>query len=280
MGIKTSIGWTDATINFWHGCTKVSEGCKYCYMFRDKERHGKDPTEVIKRKKRDILNDLKKIPEGLKIFTCSWSDFFIEEADEWRDEAWEIIKAHPNHIWQILTKRPERIAECLPPDWGNGYPNVWMGVSAENQKRADERIPILSTIPARVRFVSCEPLLEDIDLSHHFMGVCESCNGSMSMPVEGGGVPCGKCLNHQGKKINLHWVITGGESGNNIGKYIFRECKIQWISDILFQCKLNGIAAFNKQLGTHIAKEWSFDDRHGADVSEWPKGLQVQQFPQ
>src|SRR5689334_23079211 len=161
MGERTNIGWTDATWNPWHGCKKVSPGCKHCYMYRDKERYGQDPTKVVRSKTK--FRDPFKWADGRMVFTCSWSDWFIEEADAWRPEAWEIIKATPHHTYQILTKRPERIAGHLPPDWGRGYPNVWLGVSVENQDYV-ERILRLLAEPAAVHFISAEPLLGPLNL--------------------------------------------------------------------------------------------------------------------
>jgi protein gp37 len=98
-------------------------------------------------------------PQPRFIFTCSWSDFFITEADKWRAEAWEIIRRTPEFTYLILTKRPDRIGRCLPADWNGGYPNVWLGTSAENQKYADQRIPELLRVPAVKHFLSAEPLL-------------------------------------------------------------------------------------------------------------------------
>src|SRR5690349_7168633 len=123
MADKTKIQWADSTVNFWHGCHKVSEGCKFCYMFRDKQRYGQDP-EIVVRAKAASFDKALHWKDPRRIFTCSWSDFFIEDADAWRADAWEIIRHTPQPTWLILTKRPERIAECLPPDWGAGYKNV------------------------------------------------------------------------------------------------------------------------------------------------------------
>jgi protein gp37 len=102
--------------------------------------------------------------ERTLVFTCSWSDFFIEEADPWRPEVWEIIRNTPHLTYQILTKRPENVLARLPADWGGGWPNVWIGVSVENQDAARKRLPILREIPAVVRFLSMEPLLERVKL--------------------------------------------------------------------------------------------------------------------
>lgn len=250
MGAITGISWTEATWNPWHGCKKVSTGCKYCYMYRDKERWNQDPTTVLRSKSN--FNQPTKWKEGKLIFSCSWSDWFIEEADEWRDEAWAIIKATPQHTYQILTKRPERTKEHLPADWGEGYPNVWLGISAENQKEYDNRIALLYTRNAMVRFISAEPLLGPIDL-------------------------------HLSKVVSerIHWVIIGGESGSLSpdAKYRARECNITWIHDIVEQCQEFGIPVFIKQFGTHLAKEYGFKDRHGGDINEFSQVLQIREMP-
>src|SRR3990172_778380 len=127
MGKITGISWTDATYNPWYGCLKVSPGCKQCYMYRDMERYGKDP-KVVTRAKPATFNSPLKWTEPQRVFTCSWSDYFIEQADEWRDEAWDIIRRTPHLTYQILTKRPENIFDRLPADWGNGWPNVFLSV--------------------------------------------------------------------------------------------------------------------------------------------------------
>lgn len=175
MGASSAIEWTEATWNPWHGCTKVSPGCAHCYMYRDKKRYGQDPAVVMRSK--STFNEPMKWPEPRVIFTCSWSDFFIEEADSWRDEAWEIIRSTPRHTYQVLTKRPFRIKDHLPPDWP--LPNVWLGVSVENP-RFFWRIESLKKVPAMVRFLSLEPLLAPLP----------------DLPLEG-----------------ISWVIVGGESG-------------------------------------------------------------------
>lgn len=247
MGLQTKIQWTDATINFWHGCNKVSDGCKFCYMHRDKARYGQDPNRVVKSSEPYIKANLRKLTEPSKIFTCSWSDFFIKEADEWRPWAWDIIKKHPQHQWQILTKRPERIKDCLPADWNMGYENVWLLISAENQATYDERIVHLNSIPAKVKGLSLEPLLSHIQL-------------------------------HSLERIN--WIILGGESGNDTGYYRYRKSELKWYEDIIQTASMHNIPVFVKQLGTYLAKELAFkNDRHGGSIEHFPKKLQIRNFP-
>lgn len=131
-------------------------------MFRDLERYGMSPTDVTRSKTK--FTDPYKWKKPRRIFTCSWSDFFIEQADGWRPEAWAIIKATPWHTYQILTKRPERIRECLPPDWDDkGYPNVWLGVSLELSTRFYRLQELFDALYSPNRaykcFISAEPLL-------------------------------------------------------------------------------------------------------------------------
>ena len=112
MGANSTIEWTEGTWNPWHGCLKVSPGCAHCYMYRDKRRYGQNPTAVVRSK--TAFDAPLKWKEPKTIFTCSWSDFFIAEADAWRKDAWEVIRRSPQHTYQILTKRPERISGHLP----------------------------------------------------------------------------------------------------------------------------------------------------------------------
>ncbi len=260
MAENTKIQWTDHSINFWTGCKKVSDGCKYCYMYRDKERYGRDPSDVVQVREATIKKVLKVAKPGDKIFTCSWSDFFIEEADDWREWAWDIIRSRPDLHWQILTKRPERIKECLPNDWGDGWNNVWLGVSVENQKTANERLPILSNLDAKMKFISIEPILDKINLSK-VMWFSKNLNA------------------HFHVFSAFDWVIIGGESGNEKGKYRYRPSEIEWYINLVEECKLNRVPVFVKQLGTYLSKRFALSDRHGGDIKEFPEGLQIRLFP-
>lgn len=245
--LNSHIQWTDNTWNPFTGCKKVSQGCKFCYMYRWKDRFKQD-AKMIKKSKIKFYEPLKW-HEPKKVFVCSLSDFFIEEADQWRPELWEIIKQQEHLTFQILTKRPERIKECLPEDWGDGYPNVWLGVSVENQDALD-RIDILKTISANIRFLSYEPLI-------------------------------GKIKDHS--LLGIDWVIIGGESGNENGKHRYRECKVDWLLKLVQNAQKQDAPVFVKQLGTYLAKSFDLKDRSGGDMTEWDsiflKPLQVREFP-
>lgn len=241
MSTSTGIEWTDYTWNPWHGCHKVSQGCKFCYMFRDKKRYGQDPNVVTRSK--TLFNAPLKWPKEPKLcFTCSWSDWFIEEADAWRNEAYGVILATPHITYQILTKRIERARVWFP----NPFPaNIWLGVSVENRE-ALERIDTLRETPAAVRFLSLEPLIEDLGV-----------------------------LNLE----SIDWVIVGGESGPAA-----RPFSIDWARDIIAQCKAAGVPCFVKQMGSNAVDflgkmNGAMFDRKGGTPSQWPIDVQVRQFP-
>jgi protein gp37 len=204
MGEFTGIGWTEATWNPWYGCTKISPGCRFCYMYRDMQRYGKDPF-TVHRSKTSFRSPLKWI-EPRMIFTCSWSDFFIEAADAWREEAWEVIFSSV-HTYQILTKRPELIADRLPDFWNAIKHRIWLGVSVESPEYR-WRMDVLRGVPADVRFVSLEPLLAAIP----------------KLALTG-----------------FSWAIVGGESGSD------RTCEVEWITDIVDQCRGYQVPVFVKQ---------------------------------
>lgn len=229
MGKRTIISWTGRTWNPWRGCKKISPGCKNCYMFTAQRRYGLNPSIILRTKTwLDPLKWQREAENAAKremVFTCSWSDWFHESADPWRDEAWSVIRRCPNLIFQILTKRPERIANHLPQDWTNGYPNVWLGVSIEDNGYA-WRADVLRQTPANVRFVSAEPLLGPLP----------------SLKLDG-----------------IHWLIVGGESGPR-----FRRMEHDWARDLRDRACGGGVAFFFKQsaaprteMGTLLdGKEW------------------------
>jgi protein gp37 len=189
MAETSRISWTHGTQNFWLGCEKIAPECAHCYIDRILRRQGREPWGQLYRAKSTWMQPFKWERDCMKagvcrrIFTNSLSDFFHVDADAWRPQAWEIIRGTPHLVYLILTKRPALIMKRLPADWGEGYPNVWLGVSTgcrQTLSLMDElrKVPVH---PKAVRFISGEPLLEDI---------------SAEIDLTGFG-----------------WVIVGGESG-------------------------------------------------------------------
>ncbi|OPC31974.1 hypothetical protein BAX97_11845 [Elizabethkingia meningoseptica] len=241
--VSTKIQWTEATWSPWHGCEKVSEGCKFCYMYRDKDRLRQNTKTVLRSKTK--FREPRSWKEPTTIFTCSWSDWFIEDADEWRNEAGEIIRKTPQHTYQIQTKRPERIKDHLPA-YFNGLYNVWIAVSVESQKHVN-RISYLNDLHC-ITFVSFEPLISEITWD--------------------------KSMN------NLDRCIIGDESGNDIGKYRYRPLELHWIEKLIDSVKSNNVKCFVKQLGTYLAKKLNLRDNTGGDLEEWDKRFQIRECPE
>lgn len=205
MGKQTNIQWCTATWNPWYGCHRVSPGCAYCYADREMSRYGRNFDWVTRASDPTFYSPLRwKEPQ--LIFTCSWSDFFIEEADGWRDKAWEVIADTPQHIYLVLTKRIDRPSEDLVPWEADArrdvFPNLCLMTTVENQRQADERIPQLLEIPARWHAVSVEPLLGPMSLSCLGLG--------WRVPQK---LPPGQGLWKAGSMKGVDWVIVGGESG-------------------------------------------------------------------
>ena len=157
--------------NPWHGCVKCSEGCQNCYMYYNDARRGRNGADIYRTKAgfRYPLNKDRngqyKVKSGEMLRVCMNSDFFLEEADPWRDEAWDIIHQRPDVKFFLLTKRPERVAACLPYDWGDGWENVMFNVTCENQRRADERIPILLELPFKHKGIMCAPFIGPVSIT-------------------------------------------------------------------------------------------------------------------
>lgn len=211
--------------NPWHGCHKISAGCKNCYVYRQDIVFGKDSNVVIKTSNFDL--PLKKDKKGKYkiqnnkngfVYTCLTSDFFIEDADKWRNDIWKMIKFRRDLNFFIITKRVDRFNECIPSDWNEGYENVIIGCTVENQQMADYRLPIFLNLPIKKKIIVCSPLLEKIDLKRYL-------NSSI---------------------IN---VGVGGESGQNA-----RICDYEWVLNIRNQCIDYNIDFYFIQTGTHFKK--------------------------
>jgi protein gp37 len=245
VATKSAIEWTDATWNPWMGCEKVSPGCAHCYMYREQRQYGHDPT-ALRRSKTKFAEPLRWATRR-HVFTCSWSDWFHPGADDWREEAWAIVRATPHLTYQILTKRPELVADRLPPDWGEGYENVWLGVSVENS-RFTWRAELLAGLPARTRFVSAEPLL----------GSLFSCD-RRRRPID---------------LTAIDWLIVGGESGPGA-----RVMNVDWARELAAACDATNTAFFMKQLGTVTGRGLGGRDRKGGDWDAFPADLRRREMP-
>lgn len=251
----THIQWTDHTWNIAVGCTKVDEDCKFCYMYRDSFNNTRyDPLKV--RRTKTVFNLPMKIKEPARIFTCSLTDFFHEDIDSFRHEAWEIIRKCPQHTFQILTKRPERIMDNLPEYWHEIKGHVWLGTSIGSQKAIQRLHDLITPIQSGIKFLSLEPMHGEIDLP-------------LDEYVD---------MGHKVKDL-IDWVIIGGESGNETGKYRYRPCQLCWIEHVVNQCTAAGISVFVKQLGTYLSKELKLSDRHGGNINEFPESVRVREFP-
>lgn len=240
MSEKTAIEWTDATWNPMQGCTKVDGDCKFCYMYRDKERYGQDPTTVIRSSPatfNSILN-AKKYKPGSLVFSASWADWWHPDCDAIRDDAFGLVDRRPDLTFQILTKRPERIAGTLPFTWGaGGWSNVWLGTSVGSPKGA-ERARILADVPAVVRFLSIEPLWAP--------GVAASIRDVVASG-------------------RIDWIILGGESGPNA-----RPMHPQWAREVRDLAAEFGVPLLFKQWGewgTERDDDVRFGEFHGNDDS-------------
>lgn len=212
------------TWNPWHGCHRVSEGCRNCYVYRIDGAHGKESGEV--RLNADFLLPLRehrgsfKIESGERVYTCFSSDFLIEEADEWRADVWQMMKKRPDLHFIFFTKRIERLGDALPSDWGEGYENVTVGCTCENQARADERLPIFLSLPLRHRVIVCEPLLEAIDLRPYL------------------------------DRALIEEVSAGGESGDGA-----RVCDFDWILGLSRACADAGVRFSYHQTGALLRRD-------------------------
>lgn len=318
MSDRTKIEWADATWNPLRGCSRVSEGCRNCYAERTAARFSgpglpyeglatKDPPRWTGdvRLIEDKIGDPLRWRKPRRVFVNSVSDLFHEAVpDAWIDEVFAVMALSPQHTFQVLTKRPERMrrylkdesqerrdargaaAARLRPDtpleslqWP--LPNAWIGVSVEDQETADHRIPYLLDTPAATRFVSAEPLLAPVNFRQIRTSLVEinALNGDhgVQRPLAGR------------SDLRIDWIIVGGESGPGA-----RPFDIRWATEIVADCRDYGVACFVKQLGSrpvrahglggHITPgvpmtEIMLEDRKGGDPSEWPEDLRVREFP-
>lgn len=212
-----------AVWNPWRGCHKHSEGCKFCYIHKGDSRRGVDTNQIVKTDKFYAPIDKNKkgeykIKPGQIVYLCFSTDFLIEDADKWRDECWKMIKERSDLTFLFLTKRIERFSKCVPEDWNDGYDNVIVGCTVENQEAVDFRLSIFDNLPIKHKNIICQPLIEKVDLHNH--------------------------LN------NIELVVVGGESDTNA-----RVLDYDWVLSIREQCVANNVHFDFRQCGTNFIKD-------------------------
>lgn len=208
--------------NPWRGCHRYSEGCRFCYIHKGDAKRGTDTDTIVKtdgfnapiiRKK----NGEYKMKSGT-VYLCFSTDFLLPEADGWRGECWDMIRERSDCRFLFLTKRIERFMDCVPADWGEGYDNVVVGCTVENQERADERLSIFKTLPIRHKNIICQPMISAINLEAHLDGV--------------------------------ELVVVGGESDRDA-----RPLRFEWVLEVREQCIKKQVAFEFRQCGTHFIKD-------------------------
>ena len=239
--------------NPWHGCKKCSEGCENCYVYYLDRMRGKNGADIYQTKtgfRYPLSKDRSgqyKIQSGEMISVCMTSDFFLKEADAWREEAWDMMRKRSDVIFLLLTKRPERIRECLPADWGDGWENIFLNVTCENQKRADERVPLLLALPFKHKGLHCAPLL--------------------------GPLTIGKYLDSG----QIEQVACGGE---NYGGS--RPCDDQWVRNLSDECAARNITFCFMETGTNYikdGKQYKIRSKQAQNAQAYKSGLTYQGKP-
>ena len=250
MGFESKIEWTTHTFNPWWGCTKVSDGCKFCYAESIAKRYGQNVwgPKSPRRTMSDAYwqqpikwnREARKLGSRAQVFCASMADVFEPEAPaDQRERLWKIIQETPFLDWQLLTKRPQHILEFLPANWGDGWDNVWLGTSIEDQRVA-VRSQQLNAVPAQVRFLSVEPLIGAVN----------------DLPLDG-----------------INWVIIGGESGPGA-----RPMRAEWAQNVIEQCLDANVACFFKQAGSVLARQWGAKGK-GNDWNQIPTDFQRREMP-
>ena len=211
--------------NPWHGCKKVSEGCQHCYMYFLDAQRDQDGSRIYRTRNFDYplqrnRNGAYKIKSGEHLRVCLTSDFFLEEADPWRDEAWQIISERPDVVFFLLTKRPQRVAAHLPANWGDGWENVFFSVTTENQRRADERMPILLELPFKHKGVLVAPFIGEVSLEKYLA------SGQVEQ------------------------VLSGGENYDGA-----RPCHFEWVQRLREECVQYGVNFTWFETGTVLVKD-------------------------
>lgn len=294
MGAESGIAWTDDTFNPWWGCMKVSPGCDNCYAEALDRRTGQDHwgpratyrTFADKYWNGPVRWNRLAAEAGVRrrVFCASMADVFDNRGPaDVRARLWDLVRATPHLDWLMLTKRPQNIVGMLPPEWGEGWANVWIGTTAENQTEADRRVPHLLRAPAAVRFLSCEPLIGPVNLRRIALGgdiFLDALTGFHEATVEGPRGPDGDMRSLLDRipalppvTAAVDWVIVGGESGQGARPYY-----PAWVRHLRAQAEAVGTAFFHKQVGSR-RDGWVGVTGKGENPAEWPADLRVREFP-
>ena len=232
--------------NPWHGCHKISEGCQHCYMYFLDGKRGIDTSKVYRTENFNLPVQRRrdgrfKLPSGMQLYVGLSTDFFVEEADEWREEAWRIMRQRPDIVFRLLTKRAHRIKDCLPEDWGDGYENVLLQVTTENQQRADERLPILLDIPAKHKGFMAAPFIGEVDAEEYLA------------------------------TGQIEEVLCGGENYDGA-----RPCHYEWVKKLSNQCRKHDVTFDFIETGTVFVKEgktYRIPDKRTQSLQAFKSGL-------
>lgn len=266
MGDITGIEWTDHTWNPWWGCVRVSPACEHCYAETFAARFGVEWGVKADRKiaSEKVWNDplrwnraAEKAKVQRRVFCASMADVFEDrrDLDQHRARLFGIIARTPHLTWQLLTKRIDRVLDLVPESWRKRFPpNVQIGTTVEDQRRANERIPHLRRIPAAVRFLSCEPLLERVDLGKWVFDRDAAIRKVMYGPAALNAEQADDYI----AEVGIHWVIAGGESGPGA-----RPMHPGWARDIRNQCAEAGVPFFFKQWG-----DWAPENTHDSTARD------------
>lgn len=234
--------------NPWHGCVKCSEGCEHCYMYyldqqRDMDGSAIYRTSLFRYPLQRERNGAYRVRSGEMLRVCMTSDFFLAEADAWRPEAWDIMRQRPDVLFYLLTKRPERVLDHLPPDWGDGWHNILFNVTCENQRRADERMPLLLSLPFRHKGVMCAPFVGEVHLAPYLQ------DGQVEQ------------------------VICGGENYGGA-----RPCQYAWVQVLYEECRSAQVKFTWIETGTRFIKDnrlYTLPDKRLQSRMAWKSGLRV-----
>ena len=211
-----------AVWNPWRGCKRCSEGCLHCYIHKGDAKRNVNTNDIVKTK--DFEKPIVKLKNGnykMKsgtVYLCFTTDFLIEEADAWRDDCWKMMKERGDCTFLFLTKRIDRFMTCIPDDWGDGYENVVVCCTIENQKNADYKLGIFKDLPIKHKCITAQPLLEDIDIEKYLDGI--------ELVVVGGE------SDYHARPLDYAWVLNiGKQCVNKNVSFEFRQCGTYFIKD-------------------------------------------------